>query len=127
MASKRGYVSIKVAEGGISPKILPGGEQSVRKGYVVQKLEVVGGMGLQLVTAVRQPYCPGIGIGSPPEQVVTAQEVYITGSESRVPGRIALAGVPVVIAEELAPETAALAAAMHSLMCATKPQDRRHT
>lgn len=127
MASKRGYVSKKVAEGGISPKILPGGEQSVRKGYVVQKLEVVGGMGLQLVTAVRQPHSYGNKIGEYPAQVLTAQEVYITGPESPVPGRIALAGVPVVIAAGLAPETAALAAAMHSLMCATRLQDRRHT
>ena len=127
MASKRGYVSKRVAEGGISRKILTGGERSLLDGYVVQKLEVVGDMGLQLVTAVRQPHSYGNKISKYPAQVVTAQEVYITGLESRVPGKIALAGVPVVIAAELAPETAALAAAMHSLMCATKPQDRRHT
>ena len=113
MSSKNGYVSREVAKGLPVRKILKGGEKSLLDGYVVQNLELVEGLGLRLITAARQPHSPG---GKFPAQIMTAQEVYVTGNPDGKIGRLALAGEPVLICPDEAPLSAAAADATHGLI-----------
>ncbi len=96
MASKNGYVSEKVLNEGRETIILSD-PNMYRNGYIAQWLEVIGDMGLQLVTQSRQP-----GSDDHPH-VRTAQEIYLTGSPDGKIGRWALAGEPVQLAVSMHP------------------------